>query len=307
MVPGDTAIATVTVLVVPEFRTLTAIHFRASGLGAPEDLDLPVLGPGSHEYRVLLTVAHLRIEGEIHLEATAQVEDVSDSDQETLVIADDGPPLVILETLGSLNARDRLQAPDSLIIDYVAVDTAGLDSVVVRVRGAIDFDRTTHLNFVQGIGERIPLWVPATASLGDSIVVEATAVDFFSKVTTQRRVVRVVDLTGPTIVPSVDTTPHPELGPRAYPLTYLPGDTLRVSMTVSDAHGLRLMGFQWLTFGDSTVTSGAMDSLRFEMVVPPGTSSDYALLEFFAVDSSGNRSLTRIQSVAIPQAPPPSP
>jgi hypothetical protein len=105
--------------------------------------------------------------------------------------------------------------------------------------------------------------------------------------------IQFADTTQPTLTVSLDTVHHAGIDESFFPLTFVPGDTVRLRLVASDNRPLGWIGYRMLQYGDSIPTASVIDSARFELVLPAGTNSPSAYIDVFAADSVGLRSEQR--------------
>ena len=290
--PGQSSLVRTTAQL-PDSQTLSMFEIALSGFGLDTVLDLPITGPGSHTYFIEMSVPTGPIAGQLRFAARARVSAVSDSAKATLLIADDGVPRL------ALAAASIVEPPDTLTITFDAEDAAGITTLSVRVAGAVQRDTTIRSNYSARIQGGFGIPIPASARLGDSVTIEATAHDGFGKVSRTLRTVRIADSTHPSLVVRVDTIHHAGVDESFFPMVFFPGDLVRIHVKASDNRSLTWLGYRMLGTGDSILVSGASDSAQFEYVIPPGTNTEYAFVEAFTSDSSGNRTQERVWAVAM--------
>src|ERR1043166_7348112 len=128
--PGEASVVTARAEV-PETVTITRFELAISGFGSDTVVNLPILGPGTHEYFADIDVPNGPIEGEVVFRARARVGTVTDSAQGTLVIRDDGAPRV------ALTAPRNVEPPDTLAVTVEAEDAAFITQLVIHLEGAV--------------------------------------------------------------------------------------------------------------------------------------------------------------------------
>lgn len=259
----------------PSDQRLSFFQLRVSEAGTNPDLfDLPILGNGTHVYLISIELERVPFEFALHFQVTARVGTVGDSARGVLTVADvDGPPTV------GVSAPRYVEPPGSLRFAYHGHDYSGLESLSVSVfdpRGVISDSIMVRSGGASIDGGRSVL-VPPGTRLGDSVSVQATGWDFFGKTATMSKVVHMADTTPPTL--TAEVTPGDGLAP---------GDTIRVHIKGADQYSLRALGYRWLHLIDSVTPAQRVDSTEFTIVVPPGTSEEYAEVVVWATDSSGN-------------------
>jgi hypothetical protein len=286
IVPGQGAVVTASAELLDTY-TLTRFDLAVSGLGRDTVLALPILGPGPHVYLVTIDVPIGPIEGSLHFRAYAEVGGVGDFADGSLVISDDGAPRL------SMTAPQVVEPPDSLTVRVRSQDAAGITELAIRLEGAIHRDTVITSAFVASVEWTFGALIPSTAPLSDSVIVRATTRDGFGKLGTAEHVIHFVDTTQPALTVSLDTLHHAGIDEYFFPLTYVPGDTVRMRLVASDNRLLARLGYRMLQYGDSIATVSVTDSARFELVIPAGTNSPSAYIDVFAMDSVGLRSEQR--------------
>jgi hypothetical protein len=289
--PGDSTVVAVEAVVRPASLTLDDFELIFEG---PLDtvLPLPVPGPGSQKIMLYVLVARGPVHGVLSITAWARVGSLRDSVTDTLTVWDRKPPVV----LGAVD-RDRVEPGDTVLVEYEAIDNAGLLSTALSVTGAATFTEVLALAGALRHEGSHKIAVPPTARLGDSLLVEVTASDVSGLAdTAQLGAVEVDDLRRPTLSAS--------LAPTGYPPSYsgLPqyvrGETVQIDITAEDERSLAWIGFVFPTFAgvaDSSPVSGFSASLSREVVVQSDWESRGTAITAFAVDASGNRSTVELE------------
>ena len=281
--PG-TNVAVTAIAYLPAEQRLSKLRLRLNGFGGQDSVDLPIVGPGPHGYAVELRLARLPIEGEVSIDLLAQLGAEYDSVRRTFTVADDGPPTLTASTAPTVDP------PDSIALEYLAIDSSGLVSLAFHVRGAVQLDTVLLVaDTAIGRGGVLRMAVPESVPLGDSMIVDLVVTDIFAKETTRQFIVAAQDRKLPVLQVAVDTIVHGAgVNAEVFPFLFVPGDTMRVRVTATDRRGIARVGYRWLQFGDSMAVSGDSASASFWHVTPPDTTTTSAIT-VFAVDSNGNR------------------
>lgn len=294
ILPGESSVITATAAL-PNDQALATFEVAVSGL-IDTVFHFNTQGQGPKTFSIVISVPHAPIEGVLHFRAYARVGTVSDSASENLVIRDDGSPQLLV------TAPSVIEPPISLLIELSAGDAAGVIEFTIDIQGLIQLDTIIRAESQSFIRWSYSTPIPSTAGLGDSIAIQATARDGFGKATNTRHVIRLVDLTEPTVVLRVDTVVHPEVDPY-YGRVFFPGDTVRIHVSASDNRKIGWLGYTMLMdtlrFGDSVTIQAASDSVQYELVIPAGTNTPDVYIVGFAVDSSSNRSFQPIYAGVI--------
>ena len=90
-----------------------------------------------------------------------------------------------------------------------------------------------------------------------------------------------------------DTVHHAGVDESYFPLTFFPGDVVRIRLEAADNRSLRWLGYRMLQFADSVPATSASQTAQFELTIPAGTNTPDAQVQAFARDSSGNGGLQR--------------
>lgn len=284
ILPGEASVVTARAEV-PDTVTITRFELAISGFGSDTVVNLPILGPGTHEYFADIDVPNGPIEGEVVFRARARVGTVTDSAQGTLVIRDDGAPRV------ALTAPRIVEPPDTLAVTVEAEDAAFITQLVIHLEGAVRRDTILSSPGTRDLYWTLTELVPSTARLGDSVLVQASARDGFGKLTSATRVIRFADTTPPTIAVRVDPVHHAGVDESYFPLTFFPGDVVHIRLQAADNRSLTWIGYRMLQFADSARATSDSQSAEFAVTIPAGTNTAHAEIQAFARDSSGNGGL----------------
>jgi hypothetical protein len=288
--PGEGIQLTVTVVPPPRVDIRTII---VSASGPLISVDTFFAPPGAGQTTVAVDTLYLPgVVGTLTVTAVAEGSGQRASGTATLAVRDTVPPTVVSVTTITDVMADTIQRGVWLNIPYEVTDNAALRRIVVRSTGDLayaethEFDAGTVLRNYQGNGR---LQVPLDAPIGARVSFEVRATDVGGNTSVlesaQRRV---LDTSPPLIEATLEN---------GYPSTLLlPGDTLRGTITASDAHQLAWIGYRIgspVLIQDSTPVTGSTLQLPLRWVVPAGLDGLH-LLTVFARDSSGNVGVNQI-------------
>lgn len=287
VVPGQHVTITAAAAL-PDTLRLQAFALLVHWLGADTTLFLPVRTVGSVTFNIVLTVPVGPFEGVMGMTAVARLGQDTASARDSLIIRDDGPPRL------QLTVPQAVEPSESLAVDYSAQDSAGIDSLVIRLGGAIPQEQVITAPTQSQVSGTFKAWVPMAVPLGDSVTVTALVRDGFGKLVSAAGQARVRDTTMPVLTAAtVDSVCHAGMDCGRSPYAFLPGDTVRIHIKARDNRALAWIGYRMLQFGDSVAPGSPVDSASFHLILPAGTNAA-AVITLSAVDSSGNRAVAQV-------------
>lgn len=288
VVPGQHTTATAAATL-PDTLRLQTFALALHWLGADTTLFLPVRTVGSVAFNVVLTVPVGPFEGVLGMTAIARLGQDTDSARDSVIVQDDGPPRL------QLTVPQAVEPAESLAVDYSAQDSAGIDSLVIRLGGAIQQEQVITAPTQSQVSGTLKAWVPMAVPLGDSVSVSALVRDGFGKLRSAAGQARVRDTTMPVLTSAtVDSVCHAGVDCGFFPYAFFPGDTVRIRITARDNRALAWIGYRMLQFGDSVAPGSTVDSASYQLILPPGTNAADAPIALSAVDSSGNRAFAQV-------------
>ncbi len=274
--PGDTAFAIV----------------EASPMDRLDQLTLTVDGvisgtvtlPKSSRIVVGVDVPTGHVEGMLAFTVTASNAWGSAAASDTVTVHDIVPPTA------SLSLRTAVQPGSSLDVTLSAHDNGTVTRTVLTASGAVSAaDTMDHSAIITS--HELSIEIPDDVAMGDSVIVQALVQDFSGLTATARSRVSVTDIWAPAVTARVEPNGF-ETHPNGLEL-YVPGDTIRLTITAQDDRRLAWIGFECpgASYGvrDSVAAGGTADSASFEIVVGDGWESDWYGIDVFARDSVGNR------------------
>jgi hypothetical protein len=279
--PGDTTVLTV---IATPYRTDARVNSIWIQFEQASDTALrfgPPPGPGIFRVELHLVLLPGPYEGQLDVTAWANVLGRADTTTTSLTIADTRPPQVVVTT------SSRAEPGNDIRARVDVKENAALLHTMLTVRGALDFSEVVDLAGAREYGRTWDLQVPRDAALGDSIVIEAIAVDWKGLADTAEATIPVGDFQPPVVeaslLPSADTS---SVGRPVF----FSGDTLTFSIRATDQLGLTWVGYQLLGFAaDSVAVTDSTGTLDASIVIQPGWDTPGALLHAFAWDVGGNR------------------
>jgi hypothetical protein len=286
--PGDTL--GVTVSAVPtDDAVVQVIRLNATGLvTAADSVRFTDSGPQFHAWTYVLP--YLPAAGDVVFTAIALGDGLTDTDQDTVRVADILPPDVT-----ALDATPIVLLPtDTVTVTYSAHDAVGLWWTVVRISGAFTATDSVDHAFAKQVTRPIRFQVPASAPMGSTFTVKVIAADpalhLDSAVTLP---VQVTDLVPPS-VNAVATGPEPVL-------TMVATDTLHLAVNATDNYKLAWVGYRLgppASVRDSVAITTKTRSQDFRLIAASAWIGSQTVTAF-ARDSAGHVTETALGTATV--------
>jgi hypothetical protein len=256
--PGDTIQVTATAVPTGGV-TVQQIRITLNGLITAMD-QVPVSGSGSQSVTRAYLLPFQPAAGTVTVVATAEGGGTSGSAQAIVSVADAVKPVVS----GVSAYPTALQPGDMITVGFTASDNVGLAYTVVRVSGAVTGIDSLDEGLTRSITRSARFQLPGTAHVGDVVRIEVIAADEgLLRDSVADAPLTVTDVTPPVVSGSI-------AGPEST-LTFVAGDTLRLTVNGSDNVQLGWIGYRISGFGLSSVD----DSIA---VSTPVAAHDWALI-----------------------------
>lgn len=279
--PGDTTVLSVLAVPRQADARVNSIKILFPQLGDTTLTFGPPPGPGSFKVSLIMPLMRGAYEGQLDVTAWANVHGRADTATAQLTVRDDRPPDV------TIRLSERAEPGDSVQLTVQATDNGALAFTKLAVAGAVVFtDSVAHageLEYARSIGFR----VEREAALGDSITVEAVAMDWKGAVDTARATLTIESFRPPILIARI-ASPPPDSLHNGNPI-FVTGDTLHLVVEARDHLGLSSVGYASFDLGDQSIpTTDTIITVHIDVVIPHGLDSDYTAVRPFAVDASGN-------------------
>jgi len=285
--PGDTVLATVGGTPSAGIE-VALLHLKASGL-VNADESLVVVGPGFQSFSHAFILPLQPASGSVSFVGSASAGSVQGTAQQTLPVYDSIPPVV---SQVQLRPTASVQRGDSVYVDFVASDNAGVAHAIVHWTGAFTRTDTVAAPVARTMTGHLAVRVPADARIGVAMNAGVEAVDVAgNRASAAAAPVLIVDLRPPALSgTATGSTPGTLLGL---------GDTLIISLNASDDDAVAWIGYGLgapASVSDSVAVTGASGAHVFRLPAAPGWAGSFYITAF-ARDSAGNRATVNLGSM----------